>query len=75
MVLPDHSGLVIVGAGSSVVRLNVKGELVGVGRLAGLGTLTSATVVGSRLLVGGERGVLQGSGGSVAALMATEATQ
>ncbi|WP_053159811.1 YCF48-related protein [Pseudomonas sp. P1.8] len=75
VLLPDHSGLVIVGAGSSVVRLDVKGELVGVGRLAGLGTLTSATVVGSRLLVGGERGVLQGSGGSVAALMATQATQ
>lgn len=75
VLLPDHSGLVIVGAGSSVVRLDAQGALVGVGRLAGLGTLTSATVVGSRLLVGGERGVLQGSGGSVAALVATQATQ
>ena len=74
-VLPDQTGLVIVGAGSSVVRLDAKGDLVGVGRLAGLGTLTSATVVGSRLLVGGERGVLQGSGGSVAALVTTQATQ
>lgn len=64
VLLPDHSGLVIVGAGSSVVRLDAQGALVGVGRLAGLGTLTSATMVGSRLLVGGERGVLQGSGGS-----------
>jgi photosystem II stability/assembly factor-like uncharacterized protein len=73
--LPDHSGLVIVGAGSSVVRLDPQGALIGVSRLAGLGTLTSATVVGSRLLVGGERGVLQGSGGSVAALVATQATQ
>ncbi len=68
VLLPDHSGLVIVGAGSSVVRLDARGVLVGVSRLAGLGTLTSATMVGSRLLVGGERGLLQGSGGSVAAL-------
>lgn len=75
VVLPDHSGLLIVGAGSSVVRLDAQGALVGVERLAGLGTLTSATMVGSRLLVGGERGVLQGSGGSVAALVAKEATQ
>ena len=75
VLLPDQSGLVIVGAGSSVVRLDAQGALVGVGRLAGLGTLTSATMVGSRLLVGGERGVLQGSGGSVAAQMATQATQ
>lgn len=74
-LLPDHSGLVIVGAGSSVVRLNGKGALVGVERLAGLGTLTSVAVVGSRLLVGGERGVLQGTGGSVAARVATQATQ
>ena len=44
---------VVIGAGSSVVRLNAKGALVGVERLAGLGTLTSVTVVGSRLLVGG----------------------
>ncbi|PRA24875.1 WD40/YVTN/BNR-like repeat-containing protein [Pseudomonas poae] len=75
VVLPDHSGLVIVGAGSSVVRLDAQGALVGVSRLAGLGTLTSATMVGSRLLVGGERGVLQGSGGSVAARSTTQATQ
>jgi hypothetical protein len=58
-----------------VVRLDAQGALVGVERLAGLGTLTSATMVGSRLLVGGERGVLQGSGGSVAALVAKQATR
>ncbi|MGF0237413.1 WD40/YVTN/BNR-like repeat-containing protein [Rhodococcus sp. IEGM1300] len=75
VLLPDHTGLVIVGAGSSVVRLDEQGALVGVGRLVGLGTLTSATMVGSRLLVGGERGVLQGTAGSVAALAATQATQ
>jgi photosystem II stability/assembly factor-like uncharacterized protein len=75
VLLPDHSGLVIVGAGSSVVRLDAQGALVGVERLAGLGTLTSATMVGSRLLVGGERGVLQGSGGSAAALVAKQATR
>ena len=75
VLLPDDSGLIIVGAGSSVVRLNAQGALVGVTRLAGLGTLTSATMVGSRLLVGGEHGVLQGSTGSAAALAATQATQ
>jgi photosystem II stability/assembly factor-like uncharacterized protein len=75
VLLPDHSGLVIVGAGSSVVRLDAQGALVGAGRLAGLGTLTSATMIGSRLLVGGERGVLQGSGGSVAAVVTTQVTQ
>ncbi|MFK3973356.1 WD40/YVTN/BNR-like repeat-containing protein [Pseudomonas sp. NPDC087358] len=75
VVLPDHAGLVIVGAGSSMVRLDARGALIGVTRLAGLGTLTSATMVGSRLLVGGERGVLQGAGGSVAALAATQVVQ
>lgn len=68
VLLPDHSGLLIVGAGSSLVRLDAQGGLVGVGRLPGLGTLTSAVLVGERLLVGGERGVFQGSSGSVAAL-------
>ncbi|MGE8064337.1 WD40/YVTN/BNR-like repeat-containing protein [Pseudomonas sp. NPDC089569] len=75
VLLSDHTGLLIVGAGSSVVRLDAQGALVGVGRLTGLGTLTSAVMVGSRLLVGGERGVLQGSGGSVAALVANPATR
>ncbi|WP_136476010.1 YCF48-related protein [Pseudomonas sp. DG56-2] len=66
--LPEQGGLLIVGAGGSLVRLDERGQLVGVGRLAGLGTLTSAVMLGSRLLVGGERGVFQDSGGSVAAL-------
>ncbi|MDN7141350.1 glycosyl hydrolase [Pseudomonas sp. JQ170] len=66
--LPDQGGLLIVGAGGSLVRLDDRGQLVGVGRLAGLGTLTSAVMLGSRLLVGGERGVFQDSGGSLAAL-------
>lgn len=68
VLLPDHSGLLIVGAGSALVRLDAQGGLVGVGRMPGLGTLTSAVLVGERLLVGGERGVFQGSSGSVAAL-------
>lgn len=75
VLLPNDAGLVIVGAGSSMVRLDKHGALIGVARLAGLGTLTSATMVGSRLLVGGERGVLQGAGGSVAALVATQVVQ
>jgi photosystem II stability/assembly factor-like uncharacterized protein len=68
VLLQDHTGLLIVGAGGTLVRLDAQGALVGVGRMAGLGTLTSATMVGSHLLVGGEHGVFQGSGGSVAAL-------
>lgn len=66
-LLPNGGGLVIVGADSSVVRLDAQGSLVEARRMRGLGTLTSATMVGSRLLVGGERGVFQGAGGSVAA--------
>ena len=68
VLLPNDGGLLIVGAGSSVVRLDGKGELVSATRLPGLGTLTSAVMVGSRLLVGGERGVFQGADGGVAAL-------
>jgi len=68
-LLPNGGGLLIVGAGSSLVRLDAKGHLVSATRLPGLGTLTSAVLVGGeRLLVGGERGVFQGSDGSVAAL-------
>lgn len=68
-LLPNGGGLLIVGAGSSMVRLDGNGRLVSATRLSGLGTLTSAVLVGSRrLLVGGERGVFQGTDGSVAAL-------
>ena len=68
-LLPNGGGLLIVGAGSSMVRLDDQGRLVSATRLPGLGTLTSAVLVGSRrLLVGGERGVFQGTDGSVAAL-------
>jgi hypothetical protein len=68
-VLPDNAGLLIVGAGSAVVHLDTNGRLVGVSRLAGFGTLTSALVINSHTwLVGGERGVLQGSGGNLAVL-------
>ena len=68
-LLPNGGGLLIVGAGSSLVRLDGNGHLVNATRLAGLGTLTSAVLVGAgRLLVGGERGVFQGTDGSVAAL-------
>lgn len=68
-LLPNGGGLLIVGAGSSMVRLDGSARLVSATRLSGLGTLTSAVLVGSRrLLVGGERGVFQGTDGSVAAL-------
>ncbi|MDF2487887.1 MAG: glycosyl hydrolase [Pseudomonas sp.] len=67
-VVPNQGGLLIVGAGGSLVRLNGKGELASVSRLPGAGTLTSVIMLGSRLLLGGERGVFQDSGGNVAAL-------
>lgn len=69
VVLPDNAGMLIVGAGSSVVHLDGSGRLVGVSRLAGFGTLTSALVINAQtLLVGSDRGVFQSSSGSVAAL-------
>ncbi|EXF93393.1 glycosyl hydrolase [Pseudomonas fluorescens HK44] len=69
VLLPDNGGLLIVGAGSSLVHLDGSGRLVGVSRLAGFGTLTSAVLINAhKLLVGGERGVFQSSDGSVAAL-------
>lgn len=68
-LLPNGGGLLIVGAGSSLVRLDGNGHLVSATRLPGLGTLTSAVLAGAqRLLVGGERGVSQGTDGNVAAL-------
>ncbi|NMY39039.1 MULTISPECIES: YCF48-related protein [unclassified Pseudomonas] len=67
-LLPNGEGVLIVGAGSSMVRLDGQGQLVSATRLSGLGTLTSAVLVGAnRLLVGGERGVFQGTDSSVAA--------
>ena len=72
-LLPNGGGLLIVGAGSSLVRLDGNGHLLSATRLLGLGTLTSAVLAGSRrLLVGGERGVFQGTDGSVAALGAAQ---
>ncbi|WP_085677287.1 MULTISPECIES: YCF48-related protein [unclassified Pseudomonas] len=61
-------GLLIVGAGGSLVRLDGRGELASVTRLAGHGTLTSAAMVGSRLLLGGEQGVFDASAGNLATL-------
>ncbi|NQD56170.1 glycosyl hydrolase [Pseudomonas sp. CM25] len=66
-------GLVIVGAGSSVVRLDARGELASATRIAGHGTLTSATMVGSRLLLGGEQGVFVEPAGNLATLDKQEA--
>ncbi|MNE39016.1 Ycf48-like protein [compost metagenome] len=61
-------GLVIVGAGGSLVQLDARGMRVHAERLAGRGTLTSAAVVGSRLLLGGEQGVFEVSAGNLATL-------
>ncbi|MNE28312.1 hypothetical protein D3C80_1217490 [compost metagenome] len=69
VVLPNNAGVLIVGSGSSLVRLDGRGRLLKASRQAGLGTLTSAIVLGAdQVLVAGERGVFQGSGDSVAAL-------
>ncbi|MCX7081309.1 MAG: YCF48-related protein [Pseudomonas sp.] len=69
VLLPDNGGLLIVGAGSSLVHLDASGRLISVNRLAGFGTLTSAVLINAQtLLVGGERGVFQSPDGSVAAL-------
>lgn len=61
-------GLLIVGAGGSLVRLDARGERIDAKRLAGHGTLTSAAMVGSRLLLGGEQGVFDASAGDLATL-------
>ncbi|AYC35123.1 glycosyl hydrolase [Pseudomonas cavernae] len=69
VLLPNNAGVLIVGAGSSLVRLDGRGRLLEASRQPGLGTLTSAIVIGAQqVLVGGERGVSQGPGVSVAAL-------
>ncbi|MFK3819719.1 WD40/YVTN/BNR-like repeat-containing protein [Pseudomonas sp. NPDC089407] len=69
VLLPGDAGVLIVGAGSAMVRLDGKGRLLASQRQAGLGTLTSAIVVGTgQVLVAGERGVFQGNGNPVAAL-------
>lgn len=68
VVLPDGSGLVLVGADSSLVRLDAQLRLLDSSRRNGLGTLTSAAALNQRLiLVGGERGVSQGANDSLAA--------
>lgn len=68
VLLPDDSGLVLVGADSSLVHLSAQMQLLDSTRRSGLGTLTSAVAPNQRLvLVGGERGVFQGANGSLAA--------
>ncbi|AYC33978.1 glycosyl hydrolase [Pseudomonas cavernae] len=67
--LPGNAGLVIVGAESTLVRLDVSGALRDITHRAGLGTLTSAVVLdGQDVLVAGEHGVFQGASGSLAAV-------
>ena len=67
-VLPDRQGLVLVGAGSRLIRLDAEGRLLDHSQRAGLGTLTSAVLLDARrLLVAGERGVYQGSDGATLA--------
>lgn len=59
--LAEGQGLVLVGAGSTLVHLDGQGRLIESTRRSGLGTLTSAAAPNARVvLVGGERGVSQG---------------
>ncbi|MCU1717553.1 WD40/YVTN/BNR-like repeat-containing protein [Pseudomonas sp. 5P_3.1_Bac2] len=59
--LPEGQGLVLVGADSTLVRLDEQGQLIESTRRKGLGTLTSVAAPSARLvLVGGEHGVSQG---------------
>jgi len=68
-LLPLQAGLVLVGAGSRLIRLDADGALVDSSLRSGLGTLTSAVVLNaSHLLVAGERGVFQGADSSLAAV-------
>lgn len=61
-LLPGNQGLVLVGAGSRLIRLDAQGTLQDSSQRTGLGTLTSALVLNARhLLVAGERGVFQGN--------------
>ncbi|MEE1923035.1 YCF48-related protein [Pseudomonas sp. 148P] len=61
-LLPGNQGLVLVGAGSRLIRLDAAGAVQDRSQRFGLGTLTSAVVLGARhLLVAGERGVYQGN--------------
>ena len=60
--LPEDAGLVLVGAGSRLIRLDAQGNLVAIDQRQGLGTLTSAVGLNPRhLVVAGERGVYQGA--------------
>ncbi|MHA6195208.1 WD40/YVTN/BNR-like repeat-containing protein [Pseudomonas wadenswilerensis] len=61
-LLPGNQGLVLVGAGSRLIRLDASGAVLDRSQRLGLGTLTSAVVLGARhLLVAGERGIYQGN--------------
>jgi photosystem II stability/assembly factor-like uncharacterized protein len=65
--LPEQAGVVLVGAGSRLIRLDGEGQLLGIDQRSGLGTLTSAVGLNARhLLVAGERGVFQGAEPTVA---------
>jgi photosystem II stability/assembly factor-like uncharacterized protein len=62
VLLPETGGVVIVGAGSTLVHLDGAANLHDTSRRNGLGTLTSAVALGKKaLLVGGEKGVYQGA--------------
>lgn len=68
VLFPDGSGLVLVGADSSLVHLDANVRLLDSTRRDGLGTLTSAVAPNQRLvLVGGQRGVFQGANNNLAA--------
>lgn len=70
-LLPGDQGLVLVGAGSRLIRLDAEGKVQDSSQRTGLGTLTCAVVLNARhLLVAGERGIYQGQGSEGGALAA-----
>ena len=67
VILPQQKGVVLVGAGSTLVYLDAKGALLGNDQHVGAGTLTSAIALNQQLLFGGERGVAHGQNNRLAA--------
>ncbi|MCQ4346978.1 YCF48-related protein [Pseudomonas stutzeri] len=67
--LPGGDGVLVVGAGGSVIRFDRDGRLVGSLRLEGLGTLTAVSAPDDQVLVvGGEHGLFKSLRGGLAAV-------
>lgn len=68
-LVADGEQIIIVGTAGTYATVNDEGELLETGTLGELGTLTSAVILpDGELLVGGQRGLMQGSRNLVAAM-------